>query len=87
MPPRVIKASEVREYVFCPRSWAYKQQGVQPPSEALAERAERFEQGNQSHIEHGKAVCRVSRQLGYGARLIWIGLVVMILGVAWRMFS
>jgi CRISPR/Cas system-associated exonuclease Cas4 (RecB family) len=85
--PRVIKASDVREYVFCPRSLAYRHRGVQPPQEAQERREERFEQGNQSHREHGEAVCRVSRKLGYGTRLVWIGLAVVILGVAWRLFS
>ena len=87
MGPKIIKASDVREYVFCPMSWAYKQRGVQSPPEAQERREERFEQGNRAHREHGEAVCRASRQLGYGTRLVWIGLAVVILGVAWRLFS
>ena len=87
MGPRVIEASEVREYVFCPRSWAYRQRGITATPKALAQRAEQFEQGNRSHREHGEAVCRVSRQLGYGTRLAWISLAVVILGVLWRLFS
>jgi CRISPR/Cas system-associated exonuclease Cas4 (RecB family) len=87
MGPRVIKASEVREYVFCPRSWAYRQRKIASTPEAAAEREERLDQGNRSHREHGEAVCRVSRQLGYGTRLAWIGLAVVILGVLWRLFS
>jgi hypothetical protein len=44
-PPRVIKASEVREYVFCPRSWAYRQRKIASTPEAAAEREERLDQG------------------------------------------
>jgi CRISPR/Cas system-associated exonuclease Cas4 (RecB family) len=88
MGPRVIKASEVREYVFCPRSWAYRQRKIASTPEAAAEREERLDQGNRSHREHGEAVCRVSRQLGVGALSVKIGLAVLILGVlAWKFFS
>lgn len=88
MPPRVIKASEVREYVFCPRSWAYRQRKITLSPEALAQREGQFEQGNGSHRKHGEAVRRASRQLGVGVLFVKIGLAVLILGVlAWKFFS
>jgi hypothetical protein len=87
MAPQVIKASEIREYVFCPRSWACRQRGITSSPEAMAERAARLEHGNRSHREHGEAVCRASRQLGYGTGLAWLGLAVVILGVVWLFLS
>jgi len=87
MAPRVITASEVREYVFCPRSWAYWHRGVPAPPEALEQREDRLEYGNRSHRKHGEAVCRASRQLGYGTGLAGLGLAVVILGVVWLCFA
>lgn len=87
MPPRFIKANDVREYVFCPRSWAYRQRGIKAPPEALAQRKVRFEQGNQFHRAHGEAVCQAERQLEKGTSLIQAGLTVIVWGiVAWLYF-
>jgi len=86
-PPRFIIASEVREYVFCPRSWAYRRRRIKPPPEALVQRKARLEQGNRYHREHGEAVCRVERQLEKGNSLVKVGLTVIVWGLAaWLYF-
>ena len=88
MKPRTIYASEVREYVFCPRSWAISQRGIKPPPEALAEKKARTDKGIQYHREHGEAVSRAGRQLGTGTLLVKIGLAMIVWGiVAWWYLS
>jgi len=87
MLPRKINASEVHEYIFCPRAWALRQRGVALPPEAQAEREERLERGNLSHQQHGEAVCQAHSQLRQGTNLLWIGLAVVVVGVLWRLFS
>lgn len=79
-PPRYIQASKVREYVFCPRSLAYRQRGIAPPPEALRQREVRIEHGLQYHREHGEAVCRAGQQLRTGTLLVKIGLAVIVWG-------
>ena len=83
-PSRFIVASDVREYVFCPRSWAYRRRGIKPPPEALVQRKARFDRGNQFHRGHGEAVCRAGQQLEKGTSLVKVGLTVIVWGiVAW----
>jgi len=80
VPSRVIQASEIREYIFCPRSWAFRQRGIGPPPEAVKHQEARFTQGDRFHREHGEAVCRAGQQLRTGAFLIKVGLAVIVWG-------
>jgi hypothetical protein len=87
-PSRFIKASEVREYVFCPRSWAFRRREIKPPPEALAERETRIDYGNRFHREHGEAVCQAGRQLRRGASFVRVGLTIIVWGfIAWLVLS
>ncbi len=44
---RNISASEIGEYAYCPRAWAYKKQGY------LSENFEELDKGNRFHHEFG----------------------------------
>jgi len=81
MALRIIKASEVKDFTFCPRSWAYHRRGIELPPEAVQETAERFERGREFHQEHGEAVCQAGRQIQTGALLAKVGLAILVLGV------
>ena len=50
---RVLRASEIGEYVFCHRAWwLHRVQGLESANRA------QMEAGTVKHVEHGKAVQR-----------------------------
>jgi hypothetical protein len=50
MPPRVLRASEIGEYLFCKRAWWLHRQGVEPSNRAAREA------GIAAHESHAKVV-------------------------------
>lgn len=71
-----IRVAELREFVYCPRSWIYNARKVQCklPPEEIAVVEQRLEDGLQHHREHGEAVCLASRQRRWAANWWYIGL-------------
>ena len=70
----VIRASEVGEYVFCPRAWWLRRvKGLKPES------LERLEEGQNFHIRHQEQV--------FALHLLWyIGVALLLAGlclIAW----
>lgn len=59
-----IKVSDVREFVFCPRAWIYRQRGVRPllHAEERLVVEQRLEDGRQFHQDHGEAVFQAVRE-------------------------
>jgi hypothetical protein len=50
MPPRVLRASEIGEYLFCKRAWWLHQQGVEGTHRAAREA------GTAAHESHARVV-------------------------------
>jgi hypothetical protein len=50
MPPRVLRASEIGEYLFCKRAWWLHRQGVEPSNRAAREA------GIAAHESHAKVI-------------------------------
>lgn len=68
---RLIRASEIGEYVYCQRAWWLHQvQGVAPTGR------ERREQGTRLHVQHGSRV-QLSQILIVGS--VMLGLLAIIL--------
>lgn len=87
-PPKVINASEVREFVYCPRAWKMKRGGVAPPPEAKKIKNEKAQKGDRFHLEHGKAVVRARQQQSKpGGYLKAVGWGLTMMGVFWWVFS
>lgn len=84
-PQRVVAVTELREFVFCPRSWKLRRQGVKVPPETLLRKAERIEEGNRFHREDAResyqASYQASRQPQRRGWLTAVGVALMILGV------
>lgn len=88
---RVIAVTELREFVFCPRSWKLRRQGGKPPSEAAIQKKKMVEEGNRFHRDHAQEAYRASYQaiqpqMGKG-RLVAVGWALMILGVLVCLYS
>jgi hypothetical protein len=50
MPPRVFRASEIGEYLFCRRAWWLHRSGVEPKNRAA------LEAGTAAHESHARIV-------------------------------
>lgn len=84
-PSRVIKASEVRDFVYCPRSWKLWRCGIVPPPEVINHKKYEYAKGNRVHREHGEEVSRARSQSGRGSFLTMAVLAVVIGGgLAWK---
>jgi len=84
-----IKAHDLKEFVYCPRAWIYRQRRVKPrlPEPEVREVEQRLEDGWEYHREHGEAVCRASRQRRRAEKLKQGGLILAGLALAlviWR---
>jgi len=86
-PQRVITASEVREFVYCPRAWKMKRRGVAPPPEAKEVKQQKVEKGDRHHLEHGEAVVQARRQQEKGRHLRAVGWALTIMGTLWCILS
>jgi CRISPR/Cas system-associated exonuclease Cas4 (RecB family) len=80
-------ASELREFVFCPRSWKLKRGGVAPPPAAKKVKQQKVEKGDRFHLDHGQAVVQARQQPESGAYWRVAGWAFTILGVFWGVFS
>jgi CRISPR/Cas system-associated exonuclease Cas4 (RecB family) len=65
---KVIRASEIGEYVYCARAWWLRRVVGEEPAGA-----ERRERGVQQHARHGQAVVLSSWLLGLAGLLLVIG--------------
>ena len=74
MGERLIKASEIGEYVYCRRSWWLHQVAGWKPG-----RPERLAQGTALHAAHGRAVGASGALLVVGALLVAGALLLLIL--------
>ncbi|HEX8097960.1 MAG TPA: hypothetical protein VF507_07985 [Pyrinomonadaceae bacterium] len=77
---KLIRASEVGEYVFCARAWRLRRDGYEPTSGRRAREA-----GERWHARHGRAVtgARRLRGLAVFCALSALALAVLILLVRW----
>ncbi len=72
----VIRASDVEEYIFCPRAWwLRKVKGIEPES------LERLEEGHQFHRAHQKQVLTLGRLWIAGIALFLLGLCLILLAI------
>ncbi len=80
----MLRVSDLREFVYCPRSWAYTAHKVQCklPPEEIAEVEQRLQEGLEHHREHGEAVCLASRQRRWAASWRYIAIAAAGLAVA-----
>ena len=78
---KLIRASEIGEYVFCARAWRLRAGGVEPSSGHAARAA-----GTDWHREHGRGVAsaRRLRRLASVAALLAALLAVVILALRWQ---
>ena len=73
---RVIKASEISQYVFCPRAWWWREiEGIEP------EDAERLAQGTQFHRRYSGRVILLERLWILAWALLAVALCLLILGI------
>jgi CRISPR/Cas system-associated exonuclease Cas4 (RecB family) len=66
---RVIRASELGEYMYCARAWWLKQVVGEMGDVKLA--ARRTTAGERGHAQHGRAVRAYQREAGLG-RALWL---------------
>ena len=67
-PVPTIRASEIGQYVFCPRAWWLGNvKGYQPVNEAA------LSAGTQAHLRHGRSVAASQRWQ-------WVGYVLLVVG-------
>ena len=85
-PSRVINASEVREFVYCPRSWKLKRGGAAPPPAAKTIKQQKVEKGDRYNLEHGKAVVQ-TRQPEMSGCWRAAGWALTMMGAFWWVFS
>lgn len=71
----VIRVAQLREYVFCPRAWAYSSRKFpcKLTQEELSVVEQRLEAGREGHRRHGEAVILASRQRRYAANWRFVG--------------
>jgi CRISPR/Cas system-associated exonuclease Cas4 (RecB family) len=50
MPGRILRASEIGEYLFCKRAWWLRRQGIQPANRRA------LDAGTAAHAEHARSV-------------------------------
>jgi len=86
-PPRAITASELREFVYCPRGWKLKRGGVAPPPAAKKVTQQKAKEGDRFHLEHGKEVVQARRQQEKGRHLRVAGWALTIMGTLWCILS
>lgn len=70
----VITASEIGEFVYCPKAWQLKCEGAEADSPALAE-------GTSFHIEHGANVAQSAR-LWRTARMLLLMALALLVGMS-----
>lgn len=70
---KLIKASEVGEYVFCARAWRMRLDGHEPSNRAAMEAGTRWHRG------HGRSVSRAGRLRKLAALCALLALVVLTL--------
>ena len=67
-PVRTIRASEIGQYVFCPRAWWLGNvKGYRPVNEAD------LSAGTQAHVRHGRGVAALQRWQ-------WVGYILLVVG-------
>ena len=78
---KLIRASEIGEYVFCARAWWLRTQGVEAGGWSEAR-----ERGAAWHREHGRGVksARRMRRLAASATVLAALLALVIFAVWWR---
>lgn len=69
----VITASEIGEFVYCPKAWQLKREGAEADSPALAE-------GAAFHLEHGATIAQSAR-LRRTARMLLLLALALLVGV------
>lgn len=71
---RWIRASDVEEYVFCPRAWWLRRiRGIEPGSQ------ERLDEGYDFHRYHRRQVLTLNRLWVVGIALLLVGLCFILL--------
>lgn len=82
---RVITVSEIRGFVYCPRSWKLRRSGLVQPPEAINYKELQYGKGNRFHRDHGQEVSRAKSQLGRSVCITMVLLAVSIAGgLAWK---
>ena len=71
---KLIRASEVGEYVFCARAWRLRLEGYEPTAGRHAREA-----GTAWHLRHGKSVRRARRLQLIAACASFLAVVVIVL--------
>ena len=76
---KMIKASEVGEYVFCARAWRLRLDGHEPTSGHAARRA-----GTEWHLRHGRSIRRARRlRLAAALSALLTAIVAVLLFLLW----
>lgn len=80
----VIRVSHLREFVYCPRAWAYSSRNIpcKLSQEEIAAVERRLEAGREHHRRHGEAVILASRKRRHAANWQYIGFAAAGLAVA-----
>jgi CRISPR/Cas system-associated exonuclease Cas4 (RecB family) len=78
---KLIRASEIGEYVYCARAWWLRTEGYEPTSGHQARQS-----GEQWHLKHGQAVMHAQRmrRLAASAGLLAIIITIIFLLFWWR---
>lgn len=67
----VITASEIGEFVYCPKAWQLKREGAEADSPALAE-------GTAFHTQHGANVAQSARLQRTARMLLLLALALLV---------
>jgi hypothetical protein len=70
--PRIVSASDVASWAFCPESWRLSELGFRPSNTTSLDRGE----------AHHAVGCRVERTTSRQARVAWVLLILAALGLA-----
>jgi CRISPR/Cas system-associated exonuclease Cas4 (RecB family) len=74
MPPRVFRASEIGEYLYCQRAWWLRRTGVEPKNRAA------LEAGTAAHESHARTVAWTGCLRTLAFVLILTAIVVAVIG-------
>ncbi len=70
----VIRASDIEEYVFCPRAWWLRRvKGIEPGA------LEKLDEGHEFHRYHQKQVLALNKLWVAGIALLLVGLCLILL--------
>ncbi len=76
--PSVIRASDIRNYLYCRRAWWYRKQGFE------SENKDELAAGTELHRRHGRKVLAADLMRGLSLLLLLAALILLVAYLAFR---